>query len=310
VEWIETLNKTIGYIESNLTEEIDYDKLARIALCSSYQFQRMFSYIAGVPLSDYIRRRKMSLVAVDLQTGNEKIIDVALKYGYSSPTAFNRAFQSVHGVAPSKIKKNNAMLKSFPLLNFKLIAKGVEAMEFRIEQKEMIRVLGVSTKLSKDLSQAYDECEALWVKVLFEMDKEGNVVELGKICDELNAAINAPYPDGSPHIAKNNGFFGIEFEHNDGGEYVVAVESPAPASGSLKEYFIPKHTWAVFAGKNFFAEENNNAESATALEEKLYSEWLPTSGYEIADTMQIQLLLPTSDLENAPFETWLPVKKK
>ncbi|MCL2388336.1 MAG: helix-turn-helix transcriptional regulator, partial [Defluviitaleaceae bacterium] len=101
MDWIERLNKAIVCIEENITEEIEYAQLAKIACCSSYQFQRMFSYIAGVPLPEYIRRRKISLAAVDLQSG-EKIIDVALKYGYTSPTAFNRAFQSIHGIAPSR----------------------------------------------------------------------------------------------------------------------------------------------------------------------------------------------------------------
>lgn len=99
MDWTERFNEVIDYIEEHLTEDIDYGALARIALCSTYHFQRMFAYIAGVPLSEYIRRRRMSLAAVDLQSG-ERVIDVGLKYGYSSPTAFNRAFQSVHGRRP------------------------------------------------------------------------------------------------------------------------------------------------------------------------------------------------------------------
>ena len=114
MEWIERLNEAIGYIEEHLTEEIDMEQLGRIACCSSYHFQRMFTYMAGVPLSEYIRRRKMSLAAVDLQGKDMKIIDAAYKYGYSSPTAFNRAFQSVHGIAPSALKKEGISVKSFP----------------------------------------------------------------------------------------------------------------------------------------------------------------------------------------------------
>ena len=105
MEWIDRLNDAISYIEGHLTDSIDTDQLGRIACCSAYHFQRMFSYMAGIPLSEYIRRRKMSLAAVDLQEKNIKIIEVAGKYGYSSPTAFNRAFQSVHGIAPSAVKE-------------------------------------------------------------------------------------------------------------------------------------------------------------------------------------------------------------
>ena len=126
MEWIERLNDAIGYIEEHLTDEMDYEQLGKTACCSSYHFQRMFTYMAGISLSEYIRRRKMSLAAVDLQGKSMKIIDVAGKYGYNSPTAFNRAFQSVHGVAPSAVKNEGVSVKSFPPISFKITIKGVE----------------------------------------------------------------------------------------------------------------------------------------------------------------------------------------
>ena len=89
MEWIERLNQAVSYIEEHIMEEIDYQELAQTACCSVYHFQRMFTYMAGVSLSEYIRRRRMSLAAVDLQDGDQRILDISLKYGYSSPTAFN-----------------------------------------------------------------------------------------------------------------------------------------------------------------------------------------------------------------------------
>jgi len=302
MDWIERLNKAILYMEEHMRSEIDYTQAAKIACCSSYHFQRMFAYIAGVPLPEYIRRRKMSLAAVDLQGGG-KIIDVALKYGYSSPTAFNRAFQNIHGIAPSQAKKHGVTLKSYPLISFKLTAKGVEEMEFRIEEKDVIRMLGVSTPLSGDITKTFEEAEALWFKVLFETDADGNVVAQGNSCNELNAACNSGF-------AGYNGFFGIEIEHDNGGEYMIAVASSSPESGNLKEYIIPAHTWAIFPGKNFFAEEYADAESAIKLEERIYSEWLPTSGYEIAAGLDLHFNFATNDLENVPFEQWIPVKQR
>lgn len=100
MEWLKRLGAAIDYIEENLDREISYDEVARIACCSTYYFQRIFSYVSGVSLSEYIRRRKMTQAAFELQRTDNKVIDVAHKYGYSSPTSFNRAFQSVHGIAP------------------------------------------------------------------------------------------------------------------------------------------------------------------------------------------------------------------
>ena len=114
MEWIKRLNESMCYIEEHLTDEIDCEQLGRIACCSAYHFQRMFTYMAGVTLSEYIRRRKMSLAAVDLQGGDARVIDVAEKYGYHSPTAFNRAFQGIHGIAPSAVRNEGVAIKTYP----------------------------------------------------------------------------------------------------------------------------------------------------------------------------------------------------
>ena len=108
----------------------------------------------------------------------------------------------------------------------------------------------------------------------------------------------------------SDGWFGIEIERDGGtAEYIIAAASTKPESGSLKEYIIPAHTWAVFSGKNFFADEYADADSAIKLEERIYTEWLPASGYEIADSLNVAFLFGTNDLTNAPFEQWIPVRK-
>ncbi len=162
MEWAEKLNKTISYIEGHLAEEISYDELAHIACCSTYHFQRMFAYMAGIPLSEYIRRRRMTLAAIDLQSGAEKIIDIGMKYGYSSPTAFNRAFQSVHGIAPSMVKKGGAPMKSFPPISFKITVKGMEELNYRIEEKAAFRIVGVSHPLDKEIENNFAAVPQMW----------------------------------------------------------------------------------------------------------------------------------------------------
>lgn len=154
MEWVDGLNAAIAYIEEHLEEELDYDALARIACCPAYHYQRMFAYMAGVPLSEYIRRRRMSRAAVDLQTG-DKVVDVGLRYGYQSPTAFNRAFQAVHGIAPSVVREEGAVVKSFPPLRFTVTIKGAEEMEYRIEKRNAFRIVGISAPLDQDIEKNF-----------------------------------------------------------------------------------------------------------------------------------------------------------
>lgn len=97
MDWLRGMNQVIDYIEENLTEQIHYESLARIVGCSVYEFSRIFSFMAGMSVSEYIRRRRLSQAIFDIQTGKEKIIDIALKYCYESPTAFTRAFKELHG---------------------------------------------------------------------------------------------------------------------------------------------------------------------------------------------------------------------
>ena len=132
MEWLDRMNDALGYLEANLAGTADMEHAARLACCSVYHFGRMFSYIAGVPLSEYLRRRRMTLAAFDLQNGG-RVLDVALRYGYESPTAFNRAFQSVHGVSPSAAQRDGAPLKAYPRISFKITVKGEAEMDYRIK---------------------------------------------------------------------------------------------------------------------------------------------------------------------------------
>ena len=125
MEWIDRMNNAVDYIELNLTDEISYEKLAQIACCSTYHFQRMFSFITGVPLSEYIRRRRLTLAAFELQTSNIKVIDVAIKYGYESPEAFSRAFKNLHGVMPISARDIGVSLKAFPKMTFLISIKAI-----------------------------------------------------------------------------------------------------------------------------------------------------------------------------------------
>lgn len=281
MEWVDRLNDAIGYIEEHLTEEIDYEKLGQIACCSSYHFQRMFTYMAGIPLSEYIRRRKMSLAAVDLQTGKEKIIDIAEKYGYQSPTAFNRAFRSVHGIAPSAVKQEGVCVKSYPPLVFQITVKGAQVMDYRIETKEAFRITGISAPLEKEIEKNFMVVPQLWQKAA----QNGMIEKLAQMMDTE--------PMGLLGVSVCN-----ELEQ---WRYYIAVAS-SKEEEELDEYVVPAATWAIFPG------EGTNA-SVQELERRIVTEWLPTSGYEYADAPDIEVYL-NADPQNAKYEVWIPVTKK
>ena len=281
MEWIERLNHAIDYIEKHLTTEIDYEQLGRIACCSSYHFQRMFTDMAGIPLSEYIRRRKMSLAAVDLQGKNMKIIDVAGKYGYQSPTAFNRAFQSVHGIAPSAVKNEGVSIKSFPPILFKITVKGAEEMNYRIETKDAFRIAGVSVPLHKDIEKNFTVIPAKWQEV----SANGTLQKL------------LPMMDTQPM-----GVLGVSIcNDKEPWKYYIAV-STSQENNEFEEYIVPAATWAIFSG-------TGTNQSIQELEQRIVTEWLPTSGYEYGNAPDVEVYL-NPDPQNAQYEVWIPVVKK
>ncbi len=281
MEWITRLNETMNTIEEHLSGEIDLSRLARIACCSSFHYQRMFAYMAGVPLSEYIRRRRMTLAAADLQAG-EKIIDVALKYGYSSPTAFNRAFTGIHGIAPSRAKESGIALKSFPPIRFNITITGAEEMNYRIEKSGPFRIVGVSAPMEKDIDKNFETVPALWGKA----SMDGTIERLGALMN-----------------AQPMGLLGVSDCSDDRDwQYMIAVASTAPLEGALMEYTVPAATWAVFSGEG-------TTQSIQALEKRIVTEWLPSSGYEYGSAPDIEVYL-NADPQNAKYEVWMPVVKK
>ena len=151
MNWLDTLNEVINYIEDNLDKEIDTKKVELIAGCSYSIFQRMFSYIADVSISEYIRRRKLSKAAYELQTKNVKVISVAVKYGYDSLDAFTVAFKRQHGITPSDAKKKNVKINSYSRLTFRLKIMGGKSMKYEIKQRDSFDVIGIYGDVNKGL---------------------------------------------------------------------------------------------------------------------------------------------------------------
>ena len=281
MEWVHRLNQSIRYIEEHLTDEIDYGQLARIACCSTYHYQRMFTYMAGITLGEYIRRRKMSLAAADLQGGDERIIDIAEKYGYSSPTAFNRAFQSFHGIAPSAVKEEGVSVKSFSPIVFKIAVKGATEMDYRIETKGAFRIIGISAPLDREIENNFTVVPGMWQ----EASVNGTVQKLAGMMDTP--------PMGLLGVSACN--------DEEQWKYFIAVSS-TKTSGEFEEYTVPASTWAIFSG-------TGTNRSIQELEQRIITEWLPASGYEYANAPDIEVYL-NPDPQNAQYEVWIPVAKR
>lgn len=237
--------------------------------------------MAGVTLAEYIRRRKMSLAAVDLQDKQEKIIDIAEKYGYNSPTAFNRAFQSIHGIAPSAVKRGGASVKSYPPLTFTITIKGVQEMNYRIETKDAFRIIGISAPLSKEVEQNFLIVPNMWQDAAV----NGTIQKLASIMD-----------------VPPMGLLGVSVcNDTEQWKYFIAVAS-TKNGGEFEEYTVPASTWAIFPGSGI-------NQSIQELEQRIITEWLPTSGYEYADAPDIEVYL-NPDPQNAQYEVWIPVRKR
>ena len=281
MEWVERLNQSMAYIEEHLTAEIDYEQLGRIACCSTYHYQRMFTYMAGITLAEYIRRRKLSLAAVDLRGGGARIIDIAEKYGYRSPTAFNRAFQSFHGIAPSAAKDEGVPVNSFSPIVFRIAVKGATEMKYRIETKEAFRIIGVSAPLDKELENNFMVVPTMWQ----EAAANGTIQKLAGMMD-------------TPPM----GLLGVSIcNDEEAWRYFIAVSS-TKTSNEWEEYTVPASTWAIFSGAG-------TNRSIQELEQRVVTEWLPTSGYEYANAPDIEVYL-NPDPQNAQYEVWIPVVKK
>lgn len=284
------MNDSIRYIEENLTNEIDYKEVARLSFCSEYHLKRMFSFLAGVSLSEYIRRRRLTLAAFELKDSNLKVIDVAMKYGYNSPDSFARAFQSLHGITPSEARVNGHSLKSYPQLTFHLSIKGGNEMNYRIEEKEKFRIVGIKKRVPIIFNGVNPEIASMWKsldeKTINELKKLSNVEPLGLLSASANFSEGRLEEKG-------------ELDHYIG----VATTSECPDNLTLLE--VDASTWAVFEAVGPFPETLQNVWG------RIYSEWFPSSNYEQMEGPEI-LWNEKKDVTSPTFrsEIWIPVLKK
>jgi AraC family transcriptional regulator len=296
MDWLTKMNGALDYIEENLTEELDMNKVAMRACCSSYNFQRMFSFIADCPLAEYIRRRRLTQAALELQNTDVKIIDIAVKYGYDSATAFSRAFAALHGLTPSEARRDGAQLKAYPKISFHISIKGEKEMEYRIETKEAFDIFGIETVASLSDEAGYLSPSGLWKQC------QGNG-EYGRL--EENAGDTPgfmPKDMCKVHAVEN-------YRKTEGNTFPYMLFSFL-TKGSKPEGYktvrIPAQTYAIFPSGKFGWEETPTV--VHDMHKRFYNEWLPTANYERADGPSFELY--GGDSEWGYIELWFPIVKK
>ena len=287
---LKSMNEALKYIEENLTNDIDFKEVAKIALCSEYHFQRMFSFLAGVTLSEYIRRRRLTLAAFELQDGQIKVIDLAMKYGYSSPDSFTRAFQNLHGITPSEARNKDKLLKAFPPMTFRLSIRGGNMMDYRIVEKEGFSIIGIMKRVPIIFNGVNPEIAAMWDSLdgetINKLKKLSNVEPMGLISASTNFSEDRMEEKG-------------ELDHYIG----VATTKECP--DDLTQLEVPASTWAVFEAIGPFPDTLQNVWG------RIYSEWFPSSNYEQIDGPEI-LWNENKDVDSPTFksEIWIPILRK
>lgn len=236
-------------------------------------------------LSEYIRRRKMTQAAFELQRTDSKVIEIALKYGYSSPTSFNRAFQSVHGITPTAAKTMGNILQAYPSIQFRVEITGGSAMAYHIVKRQPLHIVGIRISLVSDMEENLKIVPDFWKAAL-----RGN--QFSEICRLSNQ--------------EPNGILGISvYESPKEIYYYIGAATNASAPAGMHEYEIPAATWVVFENNGHFKDD------VQRVFRRFYMEWLPFSGYKYAELPDIEVY-PICDSQqvHGHSEVWIAIKKE
>ena len=289
MNWYERMNKAIDYIEVNLAGQIDFDRISKIMCQSAVNFQRTFSIVTDITVNEYIRRRRMTLAAFEMQNSKVKVIDIAMKYGYESPEAFTRAFKEIHGISPMTARKEGIQLKSYPRLTFLLSVKGDVVMDYRIESKEAFKVYGIEGIFTSDDGKNLIEIPKFWLETMKNGQFE-NLVKSTNGTSDVHAICQYRETGGNtfPYM-------------------LFAYETKDSETAGFMEVEVPSATWAIFKSRNHTVEETS--EVIQSLTKRVYTDWLPTANYEKLDGYELELYFRTDD-GKCYCETWIRVLPK
>lgn len=297
MDFMTRMSLALAYVENNLTGEINQETLVQIACCSTYNFYRMFSFITDISLTEYIRRRKLTLAAIELQSSDIKVIDLALKYGYDSPVSFARAFQTLHGVTPSEARADGVTLKSYPRISFQITIKGEKEMDYRIETKEAFQVFGIEGIFKTDWIEAYpNNPQGFWDQ----NHANGMYEKLASDSGDLPQFV-------SQNLSKVHGV--CDYKQTEPGTFAYmqcAFKNKNSKTDGYTVIDIPAYTWVIIPSEKF--KWDQVAEVFNNLNKRFYTEWLPTAQYEQANGMNFDIY--GGDDNWGYLELWYAVKKK
>ncbi|MFJ4877262.1 GyrI-like domain-containing protein [Streptomyces sp. NPDC088745] len=286
---ISALNQLVDLVEEHLAEELDIRGLAAALGTTDYHLRRMFSSLAGMPLSEYVRRRRMTVAAADVVQGKDDLLSIAVRHGYGSSEAFGRAFRSVHGAGPGDVRRDGGPLRTQPQLRFRLTVEGSNSMDTRIIDRPAFRLVGhaarvplihqgVNPHIQRHIAALPHE-EHLRLKALSDTEPEG----LLQVSDDLD-------PDAGE---------GSELTYLHG----VALTHGTPAPDDLDTIEVPPGRWAVFRTSGPHPQALQTTWAATA------AEWFPSNPWRLRPGPSIVAILERADdFTTATCELWLPVE--
>jgi AraC family transcriptional regulator len=286
---LKELSKVIEYIDTHLTDDINLEAISEFAGVSDYHFRKIFFYLSGMSLSEYIKNRKLSEANKDLLNG-EKVTDVAYKYGYQSLDGFTRAFKKWSGFLPSDAIKKG-MSKSFPKLSFVITVKGGISMEFRIEEKPAFNLVGVSRRVPMQFEGVNNEIVKLAQSITAEQREEMRSLQNIEPYEIVNASYDAD--------------FNFLKEEGDLTHLIGVLTTEDEVSNHLDKVSVEAGTWAVFPNEGPFP---STLQETMA---KVYTEWLPSSDYEVINSPTFSFTRMNEEKQGYAYsEVWIPVRKK
>lgn len=294
MDWTSRLMDAIGYLEDSLEGEVNYEKAAGMANCSLFHFCRMFEVVFGSSPAEYVRRRRLSRSALDLAASGQKVIDIALRYGWDTPESFTKAFKRCFGITPTEARQSGTVLETWPPIRLAITLRGDKSMKYRIVEKGPINFTGIAVRTTSSENENLKTIPQFWL----EKGNDGTVEALGK--------------EASPF-----GLVGVCYDYKVSDNtfaYAIAIEKPTKASVSLpagcEEIHVPPATYAVFES------HGPMPDAIQQVWKEVYSEWFPSSEYEHAGTPDFEVYPQQengcdSDL-SADFysEVWIPIHKK